>query len=231
MSISSCPQVATKRILIEMSPVAQNQFTDSTTRGPGITALYWILSAFSGLTLAARFWSRSAHHEIGKDDWMMFVAWVGQPKYDIATKNLKFHTQIFFVALAIMVTVMASLGCFRHLESIGSLDQLSQILKVLWASQPFGIFGVIPGKLAIALTLLRILGPTASRSIRYIIYAMSFLSCAIALVDILLVFLQCSPPSVLWSPGLPATCLDPSIGDGFAYFTGCMFNAFRLELN
>ena len=118
-----------------------------------------------------------------------------------------------------MTTLLYSMGGFRHLVTIPS-DEIPRVLKALWATQPFGIMGIVPGKVAVAFTILRIQGAAGSWTFRWTVYMLSILTLAIAIPTLLLQFLQCDPPKALWTPGIPATCLKPSIQANYAIFSG-----------
>jgi hypothetical protein len=119
-----------------------------------------------------------------------------------------------------MSTYMGSIGGFEHEATLAQTGQLNGVLKVLWASQPFGMIGSIPGKIAIGLTLLRILGPTASKAFTWFLYTLFALTVVIGVVTLLLQFFQCNPSYALWTPGIPAKCMNPAIEADFAIFSG-----------
>jgi hypothetical protein len=119
-----------------------------------------------------------------------------------------------------MATYMSSIGGFHHVAYLEETGQLLPVLRILWVSQPFAIIGIMPGKIAIGITLLRILGQTASKTLKWILYVMFALTTAIATTTVLLMFFQCKPVYALWTPDAPATCLNPSIQTDFAVFSG-----------
>ncbi|KAL2005156.1 hypothetical protein VTN00DRAFT_3006 [Thermoascus crustaceus] len=187
-----------------MASSSRGSGVDTTSRAPAVEALYWALTTVSGCFLVLRFWCRKQGSAVGLDDWLMVFAWA------------------CLLAIAIMATYMSTLGGFRHLKSLAASGQLNVVLKILWATQPFGIIGIIPGKVAIGITLLRILGPTASKRFTWLLYSVFGLTVAIEFVTVFLQFFQCSPPSALWTPDTPAECLDPSIQADYAVFSSGM---------
>lgn len=53
-----------------------------------------------------------------------------------------------------MAMYMSTLRGFRHVKLLAASGQLNIVLKILWATQLFGIIGIIPEKVAISITLL-----------------------------------------------------------------------------
>ncbi|KAI9689256.1 MAG: hypothetical protein M1820_010187 [Bogoriella megaspora] len=123
------------------------------------------------------------------------------------------------MAIAICSTIFTSLGGFSHLESIPP-ENLGLVLKVMWATQPFGIMGLAPGKASVGVTLLRIRGKTASASFRWLVYALITLTLTIAIPTVFLQYFQCTPPQALWTPRIQGKCLDPYIQADYAIFYG-----------
>ena len=60
-----------------MASDAPGQDLDSATRGPIVITLYWLTSVLSGIIIILRIWARSLRHNLGLDDWLMLVSWVG----------------------------------------------------------------------------------------------------------------------------------------------------------
>ena len=58
------------------TPVSRPDLLADDSRGRGVTALYWVLTAISGIVLILRFWARCLRKAIGVDDWLMFACWV-----------------------------------------------------------------------------------------------------------------------------------------------------------
>ena len=129
------------------------------------------------------------------------------------------YSQLNILAIAIMTTLLHSMGGFLHLDDIPPQD-VSNVLRVLWATQSFGIIGVIPGKCAVAITIVRIRGTAGSRTLRWTLYGLSILFVLVGIPTLLLQFLQCSPSYALWTAGAPAQCLDPSMLANYAIFSG-----------
>jgi hypothetical protein len=121
-----------------------------------------------------------------------------------------------------MTTYMASLGGFEHTATLAATGQLDPVLKVLFASQPFGLIGSIPGKIAIGITLLRILGPTASKRFRWFLYTIFALTTAFGVSDLLAYIFRCNPIDASWIPDIQATCYPTEIGFNYTIFVACM---------
>ena len=132
---------------------------------------------------------------------------------------LKKVLQVCLLCVTGLATYLAKLGGFRHLKALSEYEQ-AKILKVLWATQPFGIMGLIPAKISVAFTILRITGSTTANWIKWTLYSVMVSTFIINVKTVALQFAQCNPPKALWTPGLQSQCWDPLIQADFAIFTG-----------
>lgn len=113
-------------------------------------------------------------------------------------------------------TKLVSIGGARHVYYL-SQDQILEATKWSWMSQPWGIFLFATGKSAVAILILRILGPTAfwRRLILYFFIVTIFIVNSLGCI---FNFVQCNPPRALWTPGLPAECWKPSVQEHYDFF-------------
>lgn len=120
-------------------------------------------------------------------------------------------------------TVLVHYGLGRHEETL-SAEEVVQVAKWDWIPQPFSIMNLALVKLSISCLLLRLLGPQARWSRRFLHVNMVLFTLTMAVASIL-TFVQCDPPRALWEVVPGAKCWDASVQAGFATFGGA-YSAF-----
>ncbi len=113
---------------------------------------------------------------------------------------------------------MASMGGARHVWYL-SEAQLLEAMKMSWLSQPPAILLFATTKSSIAILTLRLIGKTTfwRKIILCVVIAVVSVSNVLGIV---FTFAQCTPARALWTPGLPASCWDPTVQEHFNYFLG-----------
>lgn len=114
------------------------------------------------------------------------------------------------------VTKLALIGGARHVYYL-TLEQILNATKWSWISQPWGIFLFAPGKAAVAILILRIMGPNSFWR-KWILYFLIVTIFIINSLGCIITFAQCDPPRALWTPGLPAKCWNPLVQEHFNFF-------------
>jgi hypothetical protein len=112
--------------------------------------------------------------------------------------------------VSIIITRISSLGGFRHALQIPPENGSEIILDTLIA-QALSIFAFGTGKFSAGYLILRLLPPT-SHTIRWIVWIIALTSLAYNLLQVILTFVQCSPPASAWAfpPDPHASCWTAS---------------------
>ena len=117
--------------------------------------------------------------------------------------------------MPIVVTYQAQLGGFRHLAEVDP-ENLRQVGINNYILQTFGIFAFGAGKVSVGCLILRVL-PPGSVWRRWIILSTIIFVFVFDCVNVVLTFVQCSPPRALWEPEIEHTCWDVSVQTNIAY--------------
>ncbi len=86
-------------------------------------------------------------------------------------------------------------------------------------------------KASICFFLLRLLGDAAAKKRKIFLYSLLGVLFVYNIVDVISLFVQCSPTRKVWNRKLPGTCWNPIIQEGFGLMQGGTFGrpAFRLS--
>ena len=142
----------------------------------------------------------------------------------------KTHTlQIPFVPLTVLTCQLVLSGGTRHLPYLAAEDpeNLAHLIKTNWIAQPFGIFCLGMGKVAISLLLVRLL-QRAAKWRKWFLHGLSIWTVLNTICMIVLTFVQCEDVRALWQQELKATvkCWDPSVQSNFS-----IYGSSKLTLN
>ncbi|OCL05545.1 hypothetical protein AOQ84DRAFT_441419 [Glonium stellatum] len=98
------------------------------------------------------------------------------------------------------------------------------VVKLNWIAQPFGIFALGLGKVAIALLIIRLL-ERASVWRKWILYVTSAWTMINTILMCLFTFVQCQDPRALWEPEVKAKtkCWNPSSQSDFSIYGSSAF--------
>ncbi|KAJ5759512.1 hypothetical protein N7520_006668 [Penicillium odoratum] len=112
--------------------------------------------------------------------------------------------QVFaLVAQSIMtVSVRYGLGTHQHLLEP---DMIVQTNLWSWIAQVTAILDLVIARIAVIAFLLTIQSGTRSKG-RYLLYAVGATQAIINVIEVGLIFKQCSPTAKLWNGSLPGTC-------------------------
>jgi hypothetical protein len=140
------------------------------------------------------------------------------------------HFQIPFVPLTVLTSLMALGGGTWHLPYLAASNpqHLEYLVKLKWISQPFGIFCLGAGKVAVSLLIVRLLDRTAHWKI-WVLHGISVWTMLNTLIMIVLTFAQCKDVRALWNPVIKAktTCWKPSVQGNFEIYGASVFTLNR----
>jgi hypothetical protein len=78
-----------------------------------------------------------------------------------------------------------------------------------WISQCWSMAALVFGKLAVAALILRLQSPAKWRTI--LLKALCIVAAIWDTIEIILIFVQCSPTEALWNPAVHGKCWNPKI--------------------
>ena len=107
-------------------------------------------------------------------------------------------------------------GGARHLYYLKP-DQIIEVLKYNFLSQPFGAMASMSGKCSVAFLVLRLIGPNTFWR-KWCLYVNVGVYTVITVISIIVTFVQCRPSRALWEPVAGAKCWDPKISADITIF-------------
>lgn len=125
-------------------------------------------------------------------------------------------TQLSFVATGVMLTIIAESGGTRH-KAVLTLTELEYQIKLQIVNLIFWIAATLFGKMAVGLTILRILNKANkwhTYPVYFVIHFMNF-TC---ILDTLLILFRCGDPGNLWNLRKQSRCLDEKMVYDFNIF-------------
>ncbi|KAL8687846.1 MAG: hypothetical protein Q9218_006091 [Villophora microphyllina] len=162
-----------------------------TDRATSLLAILWTPFPLTVALICARLFVRLKSKILGLDDHAMVLAWMLQT-----------------VALSLS-TIYIKHGGTRHLFFVKPED-IVLLLRYNAMSQPFGALASAVGKSSIGFLMLRIMGPQTVWQKR-VIYSQLAVYMIITILDIILIFAQCSPPRALWEKVPDSKCWNPVV--------------------
>ncbi|PSN75622.1 hypothetical protein BS50DRAFT_568219 [Corynespora cassiicola Philippines] len=178
-------------------------------RGANVAATYIVGCSVSFIFVLLRFWARYQIRALAIDDWCMLVTWIP------------------FVPLTVLTCQLVLSGGTRHLPYLAAEDpeNLAHLIKTNWIAQPFGIFCLGMGKVAISLLLVRLL-QRAAKWRKWFLHGLSIWTVLNTICMIVLTFVQCEDVRALWQQELKATvkCWDPSVQSNFSIYGSSAFS-------
>ncbi len=130
----------------------------------------------------------------------------------------------------ITCTMSTSYGTGRHLAALPPQDAMRAI-KLNIISNPFGIMAFCVPKVAVALLLIRLMGPGNLR--RWLLYFVTSVMMIAGILSAIFLFAQCRPVAALWDPAVApiASCWHPSVLTDYTYFVGGTLSFSRSHLH
>ncbi|KAL8699741.1 MAG: hypothetical protein Q9201_005824 [Fulgogasparrea decipioides] len=142
--------------------------------------IIWVFASLALALIGIKVWTRfRILHQSGLEDLFIFSGWV---------------LSIIFGAI---LTACVHLGLGKHPFAIDP-KVIPRVLKLYLISVPFAIFTLSLPPIAVAILLKHLLPPT--RHQLWILYGVPILQIVTAVMDVILIFVQCSPTSTLWDP-------------------------------
>lgn len=144
---------------------------------------------------------------MGKDASSQTIALI-----DLSSRSAK----ILYVVSVSISTVDVLSGSARHLYYLRT-DEIVDVLKYNWISQPFGVMASAFGKASVAFLVLRIIGPNTVWR-KWFVYANVALYMLVSISSCIIIFVQCTPSRALWEPVVEARCWNPTINANYSVF-------------
>ncbi|RMJ28491.1 hypothetical protein PHISP_00618 [Aspergillus sp. HF37] len=174
----------------------------SETRAAELHAVGWVFTGIAIVTGVLKLFARfEVVKRIGWDDFFIF----------------------FSLALSIIATAIVSysvtLGFGRHTAAVIAEHGLERTATTaFWqiVAFPFNIGAFSFPNISISILVSDLLDPNILRT-RFL-YGMSIVQVVFALLNVVIVFVQCSPTKKLWNPSSPGTCWDPAVFNDFSYW-------------
>ena len=175
-------------------------------RGPVLLPICWTLTSLSTIMVALRWHCRINYQaRLWWDDYFMTAALV-RPLGSFYGRGL-IISQVFVWAQSITWTVYSHLGGTSYAPMSEQNVVTTGLLS--WMSQAWSMAALVFGKMAVSALILRLQSPTRWRTILLTVL------CSIAVVwdtiEIILIFVQCSPTQALWDSRVPGKCWNPKI--------------------
>lgn len=124
--------------------------------------------------------------------------------------------QVLSIINGSILTACVSLGLGKH-PFVVDPDQLSYLQKLYLISLPFASLTLSLPPIAVAILLDRLIEP--KRPLKWVLYSVPALQVIVTAVDIVLIFVQCSPTSALWyREGTRAECWNSRVIISYVYF-------------
>lgn len=135
---------------------------------------------------------------------MLFLHIRGSSSQHLLLQASHDYPQICIIAFSSVLSVYAHKGGAAHRFDLQPA-QVPQLTELNFVSQAFQVMSVAMGKVSVALLIYRLQPPTQWRT--WLLGFLSTSSLIIAVLVIIIFFVQCRPTSALWRPGT-GTCWD-----------------------
>ena len=152
----------------------------------------------------------------------MLATWVTNPlfhPFHEMIHTLTHDAQILYLLALVFSTITVLHGGGRHLYYL-SPEEVSQVVRWEWITQPFGPMALAFAKASITFLLLRIIGPKTFWRKWFLWINMVFFF-IISILAAIFNYAQCNPPRALWEKVPGAVCWNPTIQPDFATFHSC----------
>ena len=111
----------------------------------------------------------------------------------------------------------------KHVDALSSQDIIMS-LKYVWFAQCVQLLVICLGKLAVVAYLAIFHGPSDAKIKRALLWTIGSVQLAAGVVNIIIIFTQCSPMAKLWNEALEGSCNGRLRNQDFAYFTGSTYS-------
>lgn len=154
-----------------------------------LQAVWWTQLSVATVFIILRIWARTIKRSVGLDDAAMIASWV------------------LYLADTIIINYLAKTNRMRHIMYLaleGGLPAINNALMWLIIVLCIGIFLTGLGKIAIGITILRIIGGTSNWQ-RWVVWCTLFLTVATCIIDFGVSTFRCGDPRITWTVEAHAT--------------------------
>lgn len=113
-------------------------------------------------------------------------------------------------------------GYGRHGYYLGKQELILQVKYDVMATA-LVVLSTMFAKASICFLLLRLLGDAAARKRKMFLYGLLVVLFVYNIVDVISLFIQCSPTKKIWNRKLPGTCWEPKVQEGLGLMQGGVF--------
>ncbi|KIW01184.1 uncharacterized protein PV09_07466 [Verruconis gallopava] len=173
------------------------------SRGPQVNIIAWVFTGIAIIIVALKLFTRSQiTRKLGWDDFFIFLSLA------------------FSIIAAAFVSYSVTLGLGRHTQVVVEEFGPDRLVKTAYwqiLGFPFNIGAFSFPNISIAILVVNVLDRNPLRAT--LLYIMVIVQVTVALIAVVLIFMQCTPRSMLWNPYTPGgKCWSPHIFDDFNYF-------------
>jgi hypothetical protein len=173
-----------------------------------LPVVWWTFFAIATAFIVLRVWARYIRRTWGADDITMFFCW------------------LFFMAEAILLDYMARSGRTQHilwLFAQGGRDLVERTMTLWFIVLTIGIFLTGLGKVAIGITILRIIGNT-SKWQRWAVWITIVLTIVTCVMDVFITLFRCGSPKHMGAveirPGV--SCVNDDVHNNLNIFANAI---------
>ncbi|OTA83407.1 hypothetical protein M434DRAFT_36772 [Hypoxylon sp. CO27-5] len=190
-----------------------SQLPPDVDRGSRLEAIWWAMYGVASLFIFLRVWARFLKRSLGLDDAVMASAWLCFLGDAIVSAYFPGPLFQFFLHY------LSRAGGTRHFMYLTPTEQ-QYCLKLVQIALAIGIGCTGLGKIAIGITILRIIGNT-SKWERWTVKLVITMTVITSIVDIFLALFRCGDPRATWDYSLAAKakCIDQNATDDYNIFT------------
>ncbi|KAF2123876.1 hypothetical protein P153DRAFT_303213 [Dothidotthia symphoricarpi CBS 119687] len=116
----------------------------------------------------------------------------------------------FGLCMSVLVSVAVQYGYGLHVADITDTYRREQALKYVYIAPAPCILSSTAAKISMVFFLLRLLGHSATKRHRWVLYIVTGIRVALNVFIIPIIVGQCSPIEKSWKPWVPGKCLDSS---------------------
>ncbi|KAF2148957.1 hypothetical protein K461DRAFT_315901 [Myriangium duriaei CBS 260.36] len=169
--------------------------------GPKLLGLTFAMTILGVVLVLLRAYSARSH--AGKLRWDFIFVAVGT---------------VFSLACQVTVLLQCMHGVGRHITEI-PLDQVWDALYQTWVGLSLGLVGLTFNKLSVVALLLQVT-PNIQPKRRTALWIIGIANVVVNAVQIILIWLQCSPVEHVWNRLSPGSCPLANAANNYSYFQG-----------
>ncbi|KAI0532439.1 integral membrane protein [Xylaria digitata] len=180
--------------------------------GSVVVSIAWVFAAVSAGVIAARFYVRLVVlRRTTLDDFIILVAF------------------LFALVNSVFVTVSASWGLGRHIESLQSKpNHITYAIKYVYLCEFFSILSPGFGRISYGFLLLALIPPNENQ--RRFLWGIIGLQFVVDVGTVIISFSQCTPIEGFWDKGVNANCWPPYVQQYAGFVQGSICSTVDLIL-